>query len=49
MLDRAYMQFLTFMDDSAYRDAHKVHIELIHTLARVGPNTEPKFREECKY
>lgn len=49
MLDRAYMQFLTFMDDSAYRDEHKVHIELIHTLARVGPNTEPKFREECKY
>ncbi|VDI64402.1 Hypothetical predicted protein [Mytilus galloprovincialis] len=46
MLDRAYMQFLTFMDDSAYRDEHKVHLELIHTLARVGPNTEPKFREE---
>ncbi|CAC5412344.1 RAB11-binding protein RELCH,RAB11-binding protein RELCH homolog [Mytilus coruscus] len=44
MLDRAYMQFLTFMDDSAYRDEHKVHIELIHTLARVGPNTEPKHR-----
>lgn len=48
MLDRAYMQFLTFMDDLAYRDEHRVHVELIHTLARVGPNTEPKFREECK-
>ena len=48
MLDRAYMQFLTFMDDPAYRDEHRVHVELIHTLARVGPNTEPKFREECK-
>lgn len=46
MLDRAYMQFLSFMDDSAYREEHRVHVELIHTLARVGPNTEPKFREE---
>lgn len=49
MLDRVYMQFVTFMDDPIYRDQHEVNIELIRTLARVGPNAEPRFRDDCEY
>lgn len=40
------MQFVTFMDDPIYRDQHEVNIELIRTLARVGPNAEPRFRDD---
>ncbi|XP_048752282.1 RAB11-binding protein RELCH homolog isoform X2 [Ostrea edulis] len=46
MLDRVYMQFITFMDDPVYRDEHEVNIELIHTLSRVAPNAEPRFRDD---
>uniref|UniRef100_K1PHE9 Uncharacterized protein n=1 Tax=Magallana gigas TaxID=29159 RepID=K1PHE9_MAGGI len=49
MLDRVYMQFVTFMDDPMYRDEHEVNIELIRTLARVGPNAEPRFRDDREY
>ena len=49
MLDRVYMQFVTFMDDPIYREEHTVNIELIRTLARVGPNAEPRFRDDRKY
>ncbi|OWF38039.1 hypothetical protein KP79_PYT14357 [Mizuhopecten yessoensis] len=48
MLDRVYMQFLTFMDDPAYKDEHNIQTELIRTLARVGPNAEPRFRDEWR-
>lgn len=43
------MQFVTFMDDPMYRNEHEVNIELIRTLARVGPNAEPRFRDDCEY
>lgn len=43
------MQFVTFMDDRMYRDEHEVNIELIRTLARVGPNAEPRFRDDREY
>ncbi|KAK3085392.1 hypothetical protein FSP39_002678 [Pinctada imbricata] len=46
MLDRVYMQFVSFMDDPMYRNEHQVHIELIRTLSRVAPNAEPRFRDE---
>lgn len=49
MLDRVYMQFQTFMDDPMYRDEYGVNIEILRTLARVGPNAEPRFRDECEY
>ena len=37
------------MDDPVYRDQHNVHMQLVKTLAHIGPNVEPRFREECKY
>ena len=42
------MQFQTFMDDPIYRDQHTVTLELVQMFARVAPNAEPKFREDCK-
>ena len=49
MLDRVYMQLQTFLDDPVYREEHSLHVELIATFARVGPNAEPKYRDECKF
>lgn len=46
MLDRVYMQLQTFLDDPIYRDQHLLQIEVIRTFARVGPNAEPRFRDE---
>ena len=43
------MQLQTFFDDPVYREHHAVHVELIRTLARCGPNAEPKFQDECEY
>ncbi|KAK3746890.1 hypothetical protein RRG08_030301 [Elysia crispata] len=47
VLDRVYMQLQMFFDEQVYREEHAVHVELIRTLARCGPNAEPRFREEC--
>ncbi|XP_064641709.1 RAB11-binding protein RELCH homolog [Lineus longissimus] len=46
VLDKVYMQIQTFMDDPLYKDQHDLLVELIRTFARVGPNAEPKFRDE---
>lgn len=43
------MQFQSFLDDPMYADQHALHVEVIRTFARVGPNAEPKFRDECEY
>lgn len=43
------MQLQTFLDDPVYRDQHTVQMEIIRTFARVGPNAEPRFRDECKF
>jgi hypothetical protein len=39
----------TFLDDPIYREEHALHLELVSTFARVGPNAEQKFRDECMY
>ena len=49
ILDKVHMQFETFMDDPVYRDQHTLYIELIQMFARVAPNAEPRFREQCKF
>ena len=48
ILDKVYMQLQSFMDDPIYQDQHGVHLELVRTFARVGPNAEPKFRDDCE-
>ncbi|KAL8571755.1 hypothetical protein ACOMHN_051122 [Nucella lapillus] len=48
VLDRVYMQLQSFFDDPMYREHHAVHVELIRTLARCGPNAEPKFQDEWR-
>ncbi|KAL4235189.1 hypothetical protein ACF0H5_006827 [Mactra antiquata] len=49
ILEKVYMQFQSFLDDPVYREEHQLHLELVATFARVGPNAEQKFRDECKY
>ncbi|CAL1295701.1 unnamed protein product [Larinioides sclopetarius] len=46
LLEKAHMQLQTFLDDQLYRDQHLLYVEIIRTFAKVGPNTEPKFRDE---
>ncbi|XP_070574126.1 RAB11-binding protein RELCH homolog isoform X2 [Ptychodera flava] len=46
MLDRVYVQFQSFLDDPQYKDQHSLTVELIKTFGRVGPNSEPKFRDD---
>lgn len=46
ILDKVYMQFQAFMDDPLYKDHHLVHIELVRTFGKIGPNAEPKFRDD---
>ena len=46
MLDKVHMQLEAFMDEPSYAHEHSMHVELIRTLARVGPNTEPKLRDD---
>ncbi|XP_076331644.1 RAB11-binding protein RELCH homolog isoform X1 [Tachypleus tridentatus] len=46
LLDKVHLQLQTFLDDPVYRDQHVLEIELIHTFARVGPNIEPRFRDD---
>ena len=48
ILEKVYMQLQTFLDDPAYRQEHQLHMELVATFSRIGPNAEQKFRDECK-
>ena len=41
------MQLASFLEDPQYQDQHSLHIEIIRTFGRVGPNAEPRFRDEC--
>ncbi|XP_054716426.1 RAB11-binding protein RELCH homolog [Uloborus diversus] len=46
LLEKVHLQLQTFLDDPMYWDQHLLHVEVIKTFAKVGPNTEPKFRDE---
>ncbi|XP_071784644.1 RAB11-binding protein RELCH homolog [Asterias amurensis] len=45
-LDRVYSQFQTFLDDPVYKEEYRLLEEVIRTFGKVGPNAEPKFRDE---
>uniref|UniRef100_A0A2R8MFW8 RAB11 binding and LisH domain, coiled-coil and HEAT repeat containing n=1 Tax=Callithrix jacchus TaxID=9483 RepID=A0A2R8MFW8_CALJA len=40
------MQLASFLEDPQYQDQHSLHTEIIKTFGRVGPNAEPRFRDE---
>ena len=42
------MQLASFLEDPQYQDQYSLHTEIIKTFGRVGPNAEPRFRDECK-
>uniref|UniRef100_UPI00398F2259 RAB11-binding protein RELCH homolog isoform X2 n=1 Tax=Pristiophorus japonicus TaxID=55135 RepID=UPI00398F2259 len=46
LLERVKMQLASFLEDPQYHDQHSLHMEIIKTLGRVGPNAEPRFRDE---
>uniref|UniRef100_A0ABM5GAH0 RAB11-binding protein RELCH isoform X2 n=1 Tax=Pogona vitticeps TaxID=103695 RepID=A0ABM5GAH0_9SAUR len=46
LLERVKMQLASFLDDPQYQDQHSLHTEIIKTFGRVGPNAEPRFRDE---
>uniref|UniRef100_A0A6Q2XWN7 LisH domain-containing protein n=1 Tax=Esox lucius TaxID=8010 RepID=A0A6Q2XWN7_ESOLU len=45
-LSRVKMQLASFLEDPQYQDQHSLHMEIIRTFGRVGPNAEPRFRDE---
>ncbi|XP_027273653.1 RAB11-binding protein RELCH isoform X2 [Cricetulus griseus] len=46
LLERVKMQLASFLEDPQYQDQHSLHTEVIRTFGRVGPNAEPRFRDE---
>ncbi|KAJ8272746.1 hypothetical protein GJAV_G00092960 [Gymnothorax javanicus] len=44
--ERVKMQLASFLEDPQYQDQHALHMEVIRTFGRVGPNADPKFRDE---
>ncbi|XP_041423593.1 RAB11-binding protein RELCH homolog isoform X3 [Xenopus laevis] len=46
LLERVKMQLASFLEDPQYQDQHSLQTEIIRTFGRVGPNAEPKFRDE---
>ncbi|XP_036273570.1 RAB11-binding protein RELCH isoform X1 [Pipistrellus kuhlii] len=46
LLERVKMQLASFLEDPQYQDQYSLHIEIIKTFGRVGPNAEPRFRDE---
>lgn len=42
------MQLQSFFDDPMCRGEHSMQVDLIGVFARVGPNAEPRFRDECE-
>ncbi|MGH0145188.1 UNVERIFIED_CONTAM: hypothetical protein FKN15_033650 [Acipenser sinensis] len=48
LLERVKMQLASFLEDPQYQDQHSLQMEIIKTFGRVGPNAEPRFRDECE-
>ncbi|XP_061777958.1 RAB11-binding protein RELCH homolog isoform X4 [Nerophis ophidion] len=46
LLERVKMQLASFLEDPQYQDQHSLHVEIIRTFGRVGPNAEPRFRDD---
>ncbi|KAJ8336724.1 hypothetical protein SKAU_G00379440 [Synaphobranchus kaupii] len=44
--ERVKMQLASFLEDPQYQDQHSLHMEVVRTFGRVGPNADPKFRDE---
>uniref|UniRef100_A0A8C4R428 Uncharacterized protein n=1 Tax=Eptatretus burgeri TaxID=7764 RepID=A0A8C4R428_EPTBU len=40
------MQLGAFVEDPQYQNQHAIHLEIIRTFSHVGPNAEPRFRDE---
>ncbi|KAM9703004.1 RAB11-binding protein RELCH-like isoform 2-T2 [Dama dama] len=46
LLERVKMQLASFLEDTQYQDKYSLNKEIIKTFGRIGPNAEPRFRDE---
>eukprot|EP00117_Sycon_ciliatum_P026885 scpid10148/ scgid21963/ LisH domain and HEAT repeat-containing protein KIAA1468 homolog len=46
LLEKAQVQLTSFLDEPTYEEEHAMHVEIIKTLGRVGPNSDPMFRDQ---
>ena len=49
MLEKIHIQFQSFLGDPSYYDQHDLQVALIRTFGKIGPHSEPRFRDDCKF
>lgn len=49
VVERVFAQFQSFLDDPLNKDELIIMKKTILTMGQVGPASEPRFRDECKY
>ena len=48
LLEKVCLQLQSLMDDPGLKDNIELQKAMLRTFSRILPNSEPKFREECK-
>ncbi|XP_062500867.1 RAB11-binding protein RELCH homolog isoform X2 [Corticium candelabrum] len=46
LLEKIRVQFQLFLDDPFYQNEHAVLLQMVKTLGDIGPNVEPKLRDD---
>ncbi|XP_028391944.1 RAB11-binding protein RELCH-like [Dendronephthya gigantea] len=46
MLEKIHIQFQSFLSDPSYYDQHELQVALIRTFGKIGPHSEPRFRDD---
>ncbi|XP_046842771.1 RAB11-binding protein RELCH homolog [Xenia sp. Carnegie-2017] len=44
-LEKIHIQFQSFLSDPTYYDQHELQVALIRTFGKIGPHSEPRFRD----
>ena len=45
---QVHEQFEVFMSEDQFRMDHQMVMAVLKTLAKIGPHTDPVFRDECE-
>lgn len=46
LLEKIRLQFQSFLDDQVYANEHALLLDMVKTLGEIGPNVEPKLRDD---